>query len=308
MSLLPSLVDVGSTTPRSPRLLLAGVLPALFAFGCAHPGDALIGRSVTPTVSTVQVEFDDADPSALQVFEKELAAYGMWTVDEVAGTVWIPHPHETGADFVPFASHGHFAYREGDGTTPEWFWVSDVAWGWATSHYGRWTYLAPSSTWAWVPGRRYSPAWVTFRVGEGCTQPEQECVIGWGPRAPHFAWRGEEAVRRSAKTTLFVYARAQDLFEEDLSSRLLSGEALMAAAGSAPHLSPPPRASALGIHTPPAPPATDAGLRKAMLLATPDSTQAMGVAPYLGRHTFSTYVTGGPRYYMPATYQSYQPR
>lgn len=272
------------------------------AAGCAHPGDALIGRSVTPTVTTVPNEFDDADPSALSVFQKELAPYGTWTVDEVAGTVWIPHAHEAGENFVPFASHGHFAYREGK--TPEWLWVSDVAWGWATSHYGRWTYLAPDSTWAWVPGRRYSPAWVTFRVGEGCGKAPGECVVGWGPKAPHIAWRGEEAVRRPGKTTLFVYARAQDLFEEDLSARLLTGEALVAAAGRSPNLSAPPHAAALGIEHPAGPPAYDPGLRKAQLLATPDSTHAMGVAPYVGRHTFSTYVTGGPRYLVPASFHS----
>ncbi len=273
---------------------LGFVCVAAFAAGCSHPGDALIGRSVTPTLSTVAREFDDNDPAALTLFAADLAPYGAWHEDEVAGTVWIPHAHEAGENFVPYASHGHFAYREGKAA--DWIWVSDVAWGWVTSHYGRGTYLATRSAWAWVPGRRYAGSWVTFRVGKDCAAAAADCVIGWGPKAPHIAWRGEEPVRRPAKTALFVYARAKDLFDEELSSRLLSGEDLMRAAGNSPLVTDPPRARELGLALAPPPPSYDAGLRKALLFATPDSANAMGVAPTLGRHTFSTYVTGGPKF------------
>ena len=282
--------------PSSLRLVCAGVLVAAFATGCGHPGDALIGRSVTPTLTTVAREFDDTDPSALTLFENDLAPYGSWHADEVAGTVWIPHPHEAGEGFVPYASHGHFAYREGKAA--DWIWVSDVAWGWVTSHYGRWTYIAKRSAWAWVPGRRYAGSWITFRVGQDCGQAAEECVVGWGPKAPHIAWRGEEAVRRPAKTALFVYARAQDLFDDELSTHLLTGEALLRAAGNSPVVTDPPLARNLGLAIAPPPPSHDAGLRKALLFATPDSANAMGVAPSLGRHKFSTYVTGGPKFVM----------
>ena len=189
------------------------LLPSILGLTCActlacgHGGDTVIGRSTTPTVTTVPNEFDDADPSALTLFDRELAPYGGWSDDEVAGTVWIPHPSEAGTDFVPYASHGHFTYREGKAA--DWIWVSDVAWGWVTSHYGRWTYLAKRSTWAWVPGRRYAGSWITFRVGKECGKTDAECIVGWGPKAPHIAWRGEEAVRRPAKTSLFVYRARQ---------------------------------------------------------------------------------------------------
>lgn len=280
------------------RLVLSALgLASVCALGCGHAGDAVIGRSTTPTVTTPRTEFEDEDPSALTLFDAELAPYGAWTTDEVAGTVWIPNKTEAGENFVPYASHGHFAYRQGKAA--DWIWVSDVAWGWVTSHYGRWTYVAKRSSWAWVPGRRYAGAWITFRVGKNCGQPGEECIVGWGPKAPHIAWRGEEPVRRPAKTALFVYARAKDLFDDELSSRLLKGDDLMKAAGKSPVVTDPPLAKDLGLAMAPPPPTYDAGLRKALLFATPDSANAMGVAPSLGRYTFSSYVTGGPKFIAP---------
>lgn len=275
-----------------PLLLPCLGLACLATIGCGHSGDALIGRSTAPTISTVRSEFEDEDPSALTLFDAELAPYGTWVTDTVAGTVWIPNKSEAGDNFVPYASHGHFTYRQGKAA--DWIWVSDVAWGWVTSHYGRWTYVAKRSTWAWVPGRRYAGAWITFRVGQNC--PGADCVVGWGPKAPHIAWRGEEAVRRPAKTALFVYAYAKDLFDDELSSRLLRGTDLMHAAAQSPVVTEAPQAKQLGLALAPAPPTYDAGLRKALLFATPDSARSMGIAPSLGRYTFSSYVTGGPKF------------
>ncbi len=288
------------------RLALSSLgFACVCALGCGHAGDAVIGRSTGPTVTTTRMEFEDEDPAALTLFDAELAPYGAWTSDEVAGTVWIPNPNEAGNNFVPYASHGHFAYagtQAAQGKAADWIWVSDVAWGWVTSHYGRWTYVAKRSSWAWVPGRRYAGAWVTFRVGTNCGQAgtsTEECIVGWGPKAPHIAWRGEEAVRRPAKTALFVYAHAKDLFDNELSSRLLVGDELMKAAGKSPVVTDAPLARDLGLAMAPPPPTYDAGLRKALLLATPDSANAMGVAPSLGRYQFSSYVTGGPKFIAP---------
>src|SRR4029453_3193212 len=41
-------------------------------------------------------------------------------------------------------------------------WVSDEPFGWAAYHYGRWGY-AEDIGWYWVPGKRWAPAWVSWR-------------------------------------------------------------------------------------------------------------------------------------------------
>ncbi len=289
-----------------------GVVPLAFATGCMHsaseagPLSYPVGTTTTAPKATVATEFDDTDPSALSLFRAELAPYGKWLDDPVAGTVWVPRHEEVGDGFVPYASHGHFSYRELLGAA-DYVWVSDVPWGWVTFHYGRWAYLAKRSSWAWVPGRRYAGAWVTFRLGKGCGQPPRDtgCVVGWGPRAPHVAWHGEEAVRRPAVTALFVYARAKDLFDEELSSRLLRGDDLEGAAASSSLAPDVPLLADLGlVRTSPsalAPPVYAADLRKAWLYATPDGARAMGLAPSLGTRRLRTFVAGGSRYQLPDT-------
>lgn len=281
-------------------LTLALLTLATGPLGCVHSAPtsprAIVGTSVgAPTVTPAR-EFDDTDPAALTLFRPDLAAYGAWIDDAVAGAVWVPSVEEVGEGFVPYASHGHFTYREGQSPeSPEYVWVSDVSWGWVTFHYGRWTYLAPRGVWAWVPGRRYAGAWVTFRVEPGCAA-RGPCVVGWGPSAPHFAWRGEEAVRRPGQTSLFVYARATDLFDEELSERLLRGEPLRLASSRSVVAEGSPALAALGVARAPAPPVYDAELRRAALYGTPASASAMGVGPSLHRGTLRTFVAGSPRY------------
>src|SRR5262249_46527712 len=50
--------------------------------------------------------------------------------------------------------------------------------------YGRWVYVGGPG-WAWIPGRRYSGAWVTWRVG-----PSGFGYVGWAPMAPTWYWWG----------------------------------------------------------------------------------------------------------------------
>jgi hypothetical protein len=53
--------------------------------------------------------------------------------------------------------------------------VSDMEWGWAPFHYGRWI-MDPQFGWAWIPGRVWGPAWVSFRYGGD--------YVGWAPLPP----------------------------------------------------------------------------------------------------------------------------
>jgi hypothetical protein len=125
------------------------------------------------------------DPSALARFREPLAPYGQWVDDATYGTVWIPQTEIVGADFVPYASAGHWALDEDD----QWTWVSDYEWGWAPFHYGRWIWI-DGIGWAWVPGGVYAPAWVVWR-----TAFDGEPYLGWAPIPPSWYWFGGVPVR-----------------------------------------------------------------------------------------------------------------
>src|SRR5262249_50871646 len=105
-------------------------------------------------------EYSDTDPSALTDFKPALDGHGAWVEDASYGTVWVPATEEVGADFQPYVTAGHWTYSEGT----DYVWVSDYSWGWGPFHYGRWV-LLPGHGWAWIPGRHYAGAWVTWRVG-----------------------------------------------------------------------------------------------------------------------------------------------
>jgi hypothetical protein len=97
-------------------------------------------------------------------FYDDLSPYGQWVQTPEYGRVWIP---DAGPDFQPYASNGHWVMTEYGNT-----WVSDYAWGWAPFHYGRW-YQDRYRGWAWIPGRDWGPAWVSWRSGGG--------YYGWAP-------------------------------------------------------------------------------------------------------------------------------
>ena len=61
------------------------------------------------------------------------------------GNVWVPN--RVAAGWAPYHD-GHWAWIDPWG----WTWVDDAPWGFAVSHYGRWTDLG--GTWGWVPARR----------------------------------------------------------------------------------------------------------------------------------------------------------
>jgi hypothetical protein len=114
---------------------------------------------------------------ALREFSPELQPYGRWVDDPVYGRVWVPLDNVVGRDFTPYVSGGHWELTAND----EWFWASDYPFGGITFHYGRWASLSGGS-WGWVPGYRYAPAWVDFRIGAAG-------YVGWGPLAPYSVWR-----------------------------------------------------------------------------------------------------------------------
>ena len=126
---------------------------------------------------------------------QDLDANGTWRVDANYGNVWVPT--HVAAGWAPYRD-GHWAWVDPWG----WTWVDDAPWGFAVSHYGRWTNL--SGTWGWVPGpvrsrAYYAPALVAFVGGSNFQLAVSGGNVGgvaWFPLGPREVYRPSYAVSR----------------------------------------------------------------------------------------------------------------
>jgi len=118
----------------------------------------------------------DSDPRALTAWSELLAGYGEWSDDDAHGTVWTPDD----ASFVPYATHGRFVNIDGSVV-----WLSELAWGAATLHHDRW--ISSGGRWRWVPGLRFSNAWVSWS--------HEGTRTSWSPAPPTIAWHDGVATR-----------------------------------------------------------------------------------------------------------------
>ena len=132
---------------------------------------------------------DNADLSApetpILAGAAALAAAGRWELDPQFGNVWFPS--DVAANWAPYRD-GVWRYLPPSG----WTWIDNAPWGFAPSHYGRWTQI--DGKWGWVPGARviaadYSPADVAFlgTAGIGLSRPgdfNAMPAIAWFPLAP----------------------------------------------------------------------------------------------------------------------------
>ena len=126
---------------------------------------------------------------------QDLDANGTWRVDAAYGNVWVPNTVDAG--WVPYRD-GHWAWVDPWG----WTWMDDAPWGFAVSHYGRWTNLR--GTWGWVPGpvrtrAYYAPALVVFVGGNDFQLTLSGGNVGgvaWFPLAPRDVYRPAYAVSR----------------------------------------------------------------------------------------------------------------
>jgi len=100
------------------------------------------------------------------LFYDRLSPYGDWTWLQ-GQYVWVP----SGVDqsWRPY-TQGRWVY-----TDRGWTWVSNEPFGWATYHYGRWGF-SNQVGWFWVPGRRWAPAWVSWRSSDD--------YLAWAPLPP----------------------------------------------------------------------------------------------------------------------------
>jgi uncharacterized membrane protein YgcG len=120
---------------------------------------------------------EETNPRALTEFRSQLDPYGTWVQHPTYGTVWVPNASVVGTGFYPYVSSGHWALDEDS----NWIWVSDFPFGRIVFHYGRWAWIGTG--WAWVPGYRYAPAWVDWRVPTG-----SYAYVGWAPLGPSYLW------------------------------------------------------------------------------------------------------------------------
>ncbi len=169
--------------------------------------------------------YADTDPSALTDFREPLAPYGQWTEDPNYGTIWVPDANQVGADFAPYQTGGSWGVADGG----DWMWQSDYSWGYIPFHYGRWVWAG--SNWGWIPGRRYAPAWVSWRVGEGG-------YLGWAPLPPTWYWAGGSALGlRSSPYAAYCFVPTNYAFHRSVSSYVVRDRGMVQsiAAGTRPY-------------------------------------------------------------------------
>ena len=139
------------------RSILAGTALATIAL----VGAPQIGAPgfAPPAEAAVNVSFS--------LFYNQLGQYGDW-VNYDNDYVFIPG--RVNAGWRPYTD-GHWVYAKRYG----WTWASNEPFGWATYHYGRWGY-ADDIGWYWVPGKRWAPAWVSWRRSND--------YVVWAPLPP----------------------------------------------------------------------------------------------------------------------------
>ena len=130
---------------------------------------ALLFLILIMNASSTKAQSEDyEDDVSMETFYEELAPYGAWIEDPQYGRVWRPDVDQD--EFRPYYTHGHWEMTKYGNT-----WVSDYDWGWAPFHYGRWHHHSRRG-WVWIPGRKWAPAWVSWRSGSG--------HYGWAPLGP----------------------------------------------------------------------------------------------------------------------------
>jgi hypothetical protein len=129
------------------------------------------------------------------VGHQDLDANGTWRASTTDGKAWFPNHVPTG--WTPYRD-GHWTWIEPWG----WTWVDDAPWGFAVTHYGRWTSVR--GTWGWVPGPArsrayYAPALVVFVGGESfraTTFHGAVAGVAWFPLGPREVYQPATPVSR----------------------------------------------------------------------------------------------------------------
>ncbi|MCP4501606.1 MAG: hypothetical protein GY822_16735 [Deltaproteobacteria bacterium] len=141
-----------------------------------------------------------------QEFHDSLSPYGRWQHHGRFGNVFVPSVRVVGNGYRPY-TQGHWEYTEWG-----WTWASHLPFGWATSHYGRWFYDSRLG-WAWVPGTRWAPSWVSWRTGGR--------YVGWAPLPPGAVFGG----RYTTYNTSWVFVTEGNFGRGSIFPLLIRGRA-----------------------------------------------------------------------------------
>jgi hypothetical protein len=106
---------------------------------------------------------------------QELDGHGDWRWAREYGMVWTPHSPPR--QWAPYR-FGHWIWRAPWG----WTWIDSAPWGFATSHYGRWTKI--EERWSWLPGPRQIDASFAPALVGWLRDPADAELIGWFPLGP----------------------------------------------------------------------------------------------------------------------------
>ena len=108
-------------------------------------------------------------PEEVRSYSASFDRHGSWRYESSYGYVWYPR---VDVGWRPYY-RGRWVTLRPYGVT----WVSVDPWGWPTHHYGRWGFSG--STWFWIPGRTWGPAWVSWAHAPGYVS---WCPLGWNNR------------------------------------------------------------------------------------------------------------------------------
>ena len=171
-------------------------------------GCATGGGSTPPAMPAARVALQPE----YRLFYDALVDYGDWVLIEPYGFVFRPR-----VDFLTWRpyTNGFWAASDSYG----WVWVSAETFGWATEHYGRWLW-DDYQGWVWVPGADWGPAWVTWQMGGPW--------VGWSPLTP----LGVPATGSRMPGGAFVYSPVQNLGSSNISTGLVTRDALGSAAAT----------------------------------------------------------------------------
>ncbi len=161
-----------------PSRAIGLLILALVLGGCGG-GILIVGvppreRPARPAMTVDTAWRQASDVPHVSVFYDALAPYGVWAEDAALGWVWTPSDPE----FAPYA-RGRWVETEAGPT-----FLADEAYGWAVAHYGRWFWQ--NTRWYWVPGTRWGPAWVAWRLGDDHRKGGggEDSIVGWRALPP----------------------------------------------------------------------------------------------------------------------------
>ena len=183
-------------------------------------------------------------------------------------------------------------------------------------HYGRWVWV-PGTGWAWVAGRRYANAWVTWRVST-----DDYGYIGWAPMPPAWGWYGGSAVSLWwYPPSAYVFCPTRYAFSYRVNSYIVHDRYVIHdvanhtrnySDGRAQHMAAQPRVLPANSAAPRGPslqsaripasaaPASRVPMRSAYAGPRPQNPSSAGRSTDLSRRNF----TSAPRSLSPSTYQA----